>query len=401
MKKIKIVELFAGVGGFRHGLEKANKNIFKTVWVNQWEPKATVQHAFKCYVEKFGAENVSNIDIAKAKKNVPDHDLLVGGFPCQDYSVATTKAQGIKGAKGVLWWEIRDIIEFKQPKYILLENVDRLIKSPTKQRGRDFAVMLKCLSDLNYTVEWRVVNAADYGFSQRRKRVFIFAQKKSIKNNKLETFLEKHTLLTKSFPILGIKTVNKQKREIHHDISNLNLDEISKKFNGRFWNSGIMFRGKIYSVDVLAKTKEPKTLKQIISKSHNVSENFFLNQKQIEKIKLFKKGRKIQRITKEGHKYTYSEGSMCFPENLSKPSRTILTSETSLSRTTHVIKDLENNKLRFLTPEETEQLNGFPIGWTNSLPLKTRYFTMGNALVCDLVKMVGKELLKFDSKKIN
>ena len=75
----------------------------------------------------------------------------------------------------MLWWEILRLVQDQKPKFIFLENVDRLLKSPSTQRGRDFAVMLKTLGDVGYNIEWRVVNAADYGFPQRRIRVFIVA----------------------------------------------------------------------------------------------------------------------------------------------------------------------------------------------------------------------------------
>lgn len=169
-----VCELFAGVGGFRLGLERASRE-WTTVWANQWEPNKKVQHAFNCYCSHFGnGENHVNEDISSIEKaNIPNHNLLVGGFPCQDYSVARTGAQGINGVKGVLWWQIREILEIKDPKFVLLENVDRLLKSPSSQRGRDFGVMLACLNELGYTVEWRVINAAEYGFAQRRRRIFI------------------------------------------------------------------------------------------------------------------------------------------------------------------------------------------------------------------------------------
>ena len=98
-------------------------------------------------------ENIEEVDT----KDIPDCDVLVGGFPCQDYSVATTikNSKGLKGKKGVLWWSIERIIREKKnkPKYLILENVDRLLKSPSNQRGRDFAVMLGCLNQLGYPVE--------------------------------------------------------------------------------------------------------------------------------------------------------------------------------------------------------------------------------------------------------
>ena len=170
-----VVELFAGVGGFRVGLNhitgfdengRAIENgEWNFVWANQWEPSTKVQHAFDCYCKRFGNENHSNVDISLVNKSdIPNHTLLVGGFPCQDYSVARTLSgeKGIEGKKGVLFWEIAKILEVKQPPFVLLENVDRLLKSPSTKRGRDFGIMLRTFHDYGYNVEWRVINAADY-----------------------------------------------------------------------------------------------------------------------------------------------------------------------------------------------------------------------------------------------
>ena len=193
-----VCELFAGVGGFHLGLSKSKE--LKVIWANQWEPNKTKQYAYECYVSHFPNTKALNVDIAKIneeenKYEIPDHTLLVGGFPCQDYSVASTLAQGIQGKKGVLWWEIEKIIKRKKPPFILLENVDRLLKSPAKQRGRDFGIMLTCFKNLGYDVEWRVINAAEYGFQQRRRRIFIFAYNKETKfYNKVDKFINKYDI---------------------------------------------------------------------------------------------------------------------------------------------------------------------------------------------------------------
>src|SRR5699024_9873088 len=188
LNKLNVIELFAGVGGFRVGLERANPDFFKTVLGNQWEPSRKAQDAYACYNKHFPGNN-SNEDIANINENTFKNlnpDLVVGGFPCQDYSVARSLSgeKGLQGKKGVLFWEIARVLEATNPKYVLLENVDRLLKSPSNQRGRDFAVMLATLRDLDYSVEWRMINAADYGMSQRRRRVFIFAYKNSTVFNK-------------------------------------------------------------------------------------------------------------------------------------------------------------------------------------------------------------------------
>ena len=188
MEKIRTIDLFAGVGGFRLGLKKA-PSMYKIVWSNQWEPSKKNQIASDIYEKRFGKKNHSNENLADVStKDIPDFDLLCGGFPCQDYSVARTlsQAEGIKGKKGVLWWQIHRIIDEKKnkPAFLLLENVDRLLKSPANQRGKDFAIILASLADLGYIVEWRVINAAEYGMPQRRRRVFILGYRQDSKINK-------------------------------------------------------------------------------------------------------------------------------------------------------------------------------------------------------------------------
>ena len=187
-----VCELFAGVGGFRLGLERLNSG-WETVWFSQWEPGKKQQWAHDCYVSHFGdskdlnGEYHTGDDICTVDKDtIPGHTLLVGGFPCQDYSVAHTLAtsHGIEGKKGVLWWQIRDVLIAKKSPFCLFENVDRLLKSPASQRGRDFGVILSCLNALGYSAEWRVVNASDYGAAQRRRRTFIFAYRNDTRYGK-------------------------------------------------------------------------------------------------------------------------------------------------------------------------------------------------------------------------
>ena len=112
MSKLKVVELFAGVGGFRIGLEATKK--FKVVWSNQWEPSTKTQHASAVYENRFGSSGhfgFSIDDLTNKHLNV-EIDLLVGGFPCQDYSVASTlrNSKGLIGSKGVLWWQIEKLL---------------------------------------------------------------------------------------------------------------------------------------------------------------------------------------------------------------------------------------------------------------------------------------------------
>ena len=398
MKKLKVIELFAGVGGFRLGLvgyngKSASSNYkkklpqnFEIVWSNQYEPSTKIQSASEIYEEKFKDNNHSREDIGKVKlKDIPDHDVLVGGFPCQDYSVANSlrTAGGILGKKGVLWWEIERIINKKKPKYLILENVDRLLKSPASQRGKDFAVMLACLNDHGYAVEWRVINAADFGFPQRRKRVFIVAYLDEQNRNILKNAFKHMT--EQNFDALAIEG---------------ELDEISKKFGKRekkspFQNSGISVGRKVFTSTL--KYSEPilkKVLGDIIEKNEvKINNKFYVGKEELNRWKEVKGAKKIPRVSKSGYKYIFKEGSMTFPDDLNKAARTIITSEggKSPSRFKHIIKI--NNKYRRLVPSELEQLNMFPKNFTsNEESSSKRAFFMGNALVVGVVEMIGKAL---------
>ena len=398
MKKT-VIELFAGVGGFRvglndiHGFDENGKAIenrdWKFVWANQWEPATTVQHAYDCYVTRFGNE-CSNEDISKVdSKDIPDHTLLCGGFPCQDYSVARSlsKEKGIEGKKGVLFWDIARILKDKETPFFLLENVDRLLKSPSKQRGRDFGIMLRTLSDLGYNVEWRIINAADYGAAQRRRRTFIFGWKKSTKYNENIDYIGPKYLITqegvfaKAFPI--------DQEDSKYKYIDLSLYEdtvdMTKNFKAEFENSGIMISGKVWTRKVTPIYEEPITIAQIREKRKGL-DKYILTGEKLEKFEYLRGGKKILRTRPDGTEYYYSEGSMSEYDSLDLPGRTMLTSEGSVNRSTHIIPDKETGKLRLLTPIEAERLQSFPDDWTNTgMPENRRYFMMGNALVTKVI----------------
>ena len=410
MKKTAI-ELFAGVGGFRVGLNHVTlatngkaieENRFDFVWANQWEPSTKTQYAFNCYKLRFSTGNdneFSNEDISTVnKKSIPDFTLLTGGFPCQDYSVARSlsQEQGIEGKKGVLWWQINDILKAKKPPFVLLENVDRLLKSPSKQRGRDFGIMLRCFADNNYSVEWRVINAADYGHPQKRRRIYIFAYKNNTKHGKkisklpTSTIFNNNGIFATQFPITN-----------HGNISScqiyeyMDLVEVSNNFKFNFENAGYMNKGVIYTTKVTPKFETPVTLDEILLHS-DVEDKYFLTETQNEKFKYLKGSKKIPRIDKTtGFEYMYSEGAMSYPDAYQNPGRTMLTSEGTVNRSTHVVIDRKTNKLRLLTPVECERLNQFPDNWTSTMTDKKRYFMMGNALVTGIIKKLGNSIEEY------
>jgi DNA (cytosine-5)-methyltransferase 1 len=406
--KPTFIELFAGVGGFRLGLERSG---WLTSWSNQWEPTTKKQHASSCYVANFGPHNHSNEDIAvvmnkvqKGQVVIPPADMIVGGFPCQDYSVAKSlsAAAGIEGKKGVLWWEIHKLVSSHKPKLVLLENVDRLLKSPSKQRGRDFAIMLRTLSNLGYLVEWKVVNAAEYGFSQRRIRVFIVAIRKDLLGNKFNLSQDylASSVLTAAFP-------SKQSNEIRHFHLSADVASLSRNFNleggpSPFENTGVSVDGVVFTSKFSPADNGPVVgkLADVLVRDSEVPQEYWIETERLPEWEFLKGAKSVKRTSANGHEYSYSEGKMAFPDSLEKPSRTILTGEggTSPSRFKHVVKT--KSGYRRLLPIELERLNGFPDNWTKFdangelIPDTKRAFFMGNALIVGIIQRIGSELLK-------
>ncbi len=403
-EEIRVVELFAGVGGFRVGLQNSSER-YRTIWANQWEPGRRNQFAFDCYDRHFGDSGSTNVneDIAIAKSTIPkEFELLVGGFPCQDYSVASTNAKGIEGKKGVLWWHIRDIIESRQPKYVLLENVDRLLKSPTSQRGRDFAIILRCMSELGYSVEWRVINAAEYGMVQRRRRIFIFGCRNDLRHySDLESMepvdcIMKGGFFSKEFPVKDTISCSRVNGFDLGPARFETLKDVSDSFSGKLWNSGVMIGSKVFTCDTVPDYKgEEKHLRSILQE--DAPAEFYCSDETLGIWEYMKGPKKLMRTDKKtGFQYLYSEGGIPFPDVLDQPGRTMLTSEGSKNRSSHIIEDPQTKRMRTLTPLECERMNGFPDDWTEGMTTRQRYFTMGNALVVDLIKKMGDSILEYE-----
>ncbi len=393
-----ICELFAGVGGFRLGFDRLGLG-WRTTWFSQWEPGARTQWAHDCYVRHYGecadlngeyhtGEDISLMD----KSAIPDHNLLVGGFPCQDYSVAHTlsSSKGIEGRKGVLWWQIRDTLIAKKAPFCMLENVDRLLKSPAKQKGRDFGIILACLAELGYSAEWRVVNAAQYGAAQRRRRIFIYAYRNDTKYGQTmggvpaENVIRTDGLMAQAFPVREMGKVNQI--TLSEDIV-----DVSDNFVFPFENAGYMHQHAVYTSKISEAEEAPVLLGSILQK--NADEKYYIPTEKMSKWTYLKGAKKIPRKSANGHEYMFSEGPIAFPDPWDRPGRTMLTSESTLNRSTHVVTDPGTGRLRLLTPVEAERLQGFDDEWTNTgMPDRMRYFCMGNALVVPMITRMGRIL---------
>jgi DNA (cytosine-5-)-methyltransferase len=421
---MNVLELFAGVGGFRIGLENAHPDYFETLWSNQWEPSRKSQDAFEVYNYHFPDSeniNVSIADITDEQFAEMDAEMIVGGFPCQDYSVARSKKneQGIEGQKGVLFWEIIRATRIIRPRFLILENVDRLLKAPSKQRGRDFAIMLTAFNNLGYSVEWRVINAADYGRSQRRRRVFFFIYRNDIPfahqmdqrfeeqeqvfdENRYDDYIFHEGLFATQFPIMNTPV---KKRHVYYELPE-DIVEVSDNFSGTVWNTGVMRHGRYYSIDTAPNYDgEPITLGEILQNEEEVPEKFFINDPaKLEKFQYLRGPKRIERTSADGHTYIYSEGGMSPTDDLNLPGRTMLTSEGTVNRSTHFLH--VNGRYRLITPVEAERLQDFPDNWTALKKLsdgtvtevsdKMRMFFMGNALVTDIVRKIGEFIVEID-----
>lgn len=438
-----MVELFAGVGGFRFGLNEVAQATedgrgtpgFEVVFANQWEPGKKAQHAAAVYAERWGGADLINRDIFEvledpvqvARLGELAPDMLVGGFPCQDYSVAKplSRSAGLEGKKGVLWWAMHRLLQLqseagKPIRYVMLENVDRLISSPSTCRGRDFAVILASLQALGYAVEWRVINAADYGFPQRRRRTFIQAYHYSTAIGQrllaasttvtgAQAWLETDGPMAQALPVKLKPGATPQGLSLPMDVWTAQSTYTPNGGRSSFALSGVAAAGMVWTAPTVAKPTnpaaagsevaagtQPRTLGDITAATTNVPDEFFIEPEALKQWRYLKGAKSVPRTSKSGHRYEYSEGAVAFPDPLNAPSRTIITAEgnAGASRTTHVVQHADG-RLRRLTPEELEQLIGLPRGFTDvgNLSPRQRAFLMGNALVVGLVTALGQALL--------
>ena len=280
--------------------------------------------------------------------------------------------------------------------------------------------MLQSLNDLGYAVEWRVINAAEYGMPQRRRRIFILGYHKSsniykrLKKQDKISWLDSDGIIAKAFPVKETHTIKEV--ELKGD-----LVELTDNFNkdgklSPFQNSGLLFEGKIITAKTEANYNGKFTVLNDILQNGEVTNEFFIEDRPLKTIKTIvnkddslttissekqmweylKGAKKEKRRTKEGFEYNYAEGGMIYPDALDNASRTIITGEggKSPSRFKHVVET--ERGLRRLTPIELERLNMFPDDHTklDGVTDTKRAFFMGNALVVGVIEKIGEELYK-------
>ncbi|RTK08802.1 hypothetical protein DRJ71_16050 [Enterococcus faecalis] len=220
-----------------------------------------------------------------------------------------------------------------------------------------------------------------------------------------DDYIFKDGLFARQFPIKQKPVKN---RHASYELSD-DIVDISDNFSGTVWNTGIMRYGKYFTIETEPKGDEkPITLSEILQSEEEVNEKYYLTDKEkLGKFEYLRGPKRIERTTEEGHKYIFSEGGMSPHDDLNLPGRTMLTSEGSVNRSTHLLN--VNSRYRLLTPVEAERLQDFPSNWTKykRTPLgetvevsdRMRFFFMGNALVTEIVKRIGDELQKIEEVK--
>lgn len=322
------MELFAGVGGFRLGIERAIPGA-KCVYANEWD-----EYAAETYQKHFGEIDTQDIKAVRAS-DIPAHDLITGGFPCPDFSIAG-KRKGFGDPRGRLFFEIVRIARHHRTPYLFLENVTGLL---SHDQGDTFEKILRTLDGLRYDVQWQVLNSKDFGVPQRRERVFIVASLRGKPRPQV-------------FPITGPTQENPA---VIKSEQTLNKGQ----------------SGRTYDPDGLAPTlgtmdgggnKQPKII--------------------------------VKANTRGGYEVASPGDSLNYSVPSSKTRRGRVGKQVAQTLDTGVQQAvIDGEDIRRLTPVECERLQGFPDGWTEGQSDRQRYRQMGNAVTVNVIEAIASRLV--------
>ena len=375
---MNFIELFAGIGGFRYGLEKAgesiqpsikmgslgqdrsstntnkfngnggriytNDNKYQCVYANEWD-----KYAADIYEKNFGerpdTRSITDVNVS----DIPDHDLLVGGFPCQAFSIAG-KRKGFDDTRGTLFFEIARILQAKRPRYLLLENVKGLL---SHDGGRTFQIILQTLDELGYDLQWQVLNSKNFGVPQNRERVFIVGHLREQRRPEVFPIRENE-------PISGGQSEPGQGRT---------QTEVSATVRGGNMKADHTF--------IIAKDGKPKNKNYASTLSGGAHSGG--NHSDMTMI----------------HNVYGGFGETEFRE-FKDYSPTIRTPKGG----GHLPMVKELQTIRRLTPVECERLQGFPDGWTTGVSDTQRYKCLGNAVTTNVITGIGERLIRNDRQNI-
>lgn len=388
---MKYIELFAGIGGFRYGLEKVGqfqqkmeqsrgsgdiegiegKPQFTCVYANEWD-----KYACQIYRKNFGNKELHEGDIRTIPaESIPNHDLLVGGFPCQAFSIAG-KRKGFGDTCGTLFFEICRIVEEKKPNLLLLENVKGLLNH---DGGNTFRIILNSLSELGYDCEWEVLNSKNFGVPQNRERVFIVGHFRGTSGGKV-------------FPIgEGSKEVNEL---CGQQTGAITARRGSAKSDGDYIVEGNRKTQELEYIGAVMSEQNQKWLND----GKELSRNFPQGQR------VYSKNGIASTIARNAGGLGGKTGLYMINSKGKTHQQDLLQDSNGVSRsilagthgsTPHLLKTImPNNKIRRLTPIECERLQGFPDGWTEGVSDTQRYKCLGNAVTTNVITEIGKKILK-------
>ncbi len=359
-KTLRVVSLFSGIGGFEEGIKNSKLNA-KIIFASDIDKYAQIS-----YDANFNSENLVG-DIKQInEKDIPDHDLLCGGFPCQSFSIAG-KQKGFEDIRGTLFFDIVRILKEKKPKYILLENVKNLV---SHDNSSTIKTILSTLNDIGYTIDFTIINSYESGVPQNRDRTYIFG----IYNHKTEKY---------------------QKDKRNPKINSLKTELNNKNFHSfNFFNNVIFKNKKRCIADVLEDEVLPSFFidtdkTRNFLKSININEN---NNKADRIIKLFDLPRNVHNDL-ERQRRVYSIYGIS-PTALARSDTTKILVETN-----------QGKKIRKITPSENFYIQGFSKKFVDNIKkagmsMTQMYKQSGNAVsppvIAEIMNEIEDEFIKND-----
>jgi DNA (cytosine-5)-methyltransferase 1 len=400
VRTIKFIDLFAGIGGFREGLERNGFECAGWVEVDKFK-----QQAYKAVHDTEGEWHKDDITTIRAEE-LPKADIYTGGFPCQSFSIAGNRG-GFEDTRGTLFFEIARLAKERKPKYLLLENVGGLL---SHDGGKTFGTILQTLWDIGYDCQWQVLNSKDFGVPQNRKRVFIIGHLRGQSRPKVFPIRK----VAKEVEIGVIGTTQNPEAEGTNDYKQpkqiMQVGNIVDDSDINFKNPQ---RGRIYNSEGICPTLntvsggglQPKIVVRAcltpsrINKRQNGRRfkkdrepSFTLTKQDIHGVAIKEATKKGYDIANYGDSVNYQ-----FPNSKTRRGRVGKGVANTLETQNNQGVVTESYKIRKLTPLETFRLQGFPDEWYHKcraagISDTQMYRAAGDAVTVNVVQEIGRRL---------
>jgi DNA (cytosine-5)-methyltransferase 1 len=372
------IEMFAGIGGFRIGLESAG---IRVIWANDIDPKACA-----VYASHFHDGSLVSGDIRQVKESIPPHDVLTAGFPCQPFSAAGKKLGIHDTMRGTLFAEIVDVLERLEPSFFVLENVKRLL---SMEHGRHFKTILLALTGAGYFVEWRLLNAKNFGLAQNRERIFLVGRK-----NAEETLASETARFATSDSVLFLGP----ELSTHSGLfSSSSVSQLLVPIAGlqKFGFAGLAFGGQAYTFSPIGfpDIVPPMLLKDVldaeIDPRFDFTESTEAWLKHNEEVNSFIHGVEILSNQDGGRRMGYT----IFGTGGVAPTLTATTSR-------HYERYRVGERYRRLTNAEYARLQGFSTDWCSCVSIYDQYGLYGNAVPPVIAKWIASRLRRREPQRV-